>query len=200
MRAKTVLLLFLIAALLIGGCDSDEAPPEPPRPDKPSATPPTPPPPPGTEAAPVSAPVAKPTAGSPIAQEAPDGTSIQIVEGKENGEFLATLPIYHSGDMRYFAAGIGRLERTAKYPKFPVKLIFSGSDGAYLSFVAVTVWAKDGTQVWQIPASHVKGPWVFLDLKAGNYRIDAVKGADTKTHAKVEVTTGKQQTVFFTWP
>lgn len=138
--------------------------------------------------------------GAPIAKESPSGTSIQIIDGNANGDIVATLPIYRSGDMRYFAAGVGRLERAATYPRFPVKLVFSKSGGAYLSFIAVTVWAQDGTQVWQIPASHVKGPWVFLDLTDGKYRIAAVKGDDTQTRANVEVTTGQQHTIFFTWP
>ncbi len=138
--------------------------------------------------------------GTPIATESPIGTSIHITDGNGNGDIVATLPIYRSGNMRYFAAGVGRLERAATYPRFPIKLVFSGPGGAYLSFIAVTVWAQDGTQVWQIPASHVKGPWVFLDLTEGKYRIAAVKGADIQTRANVEVTTGQQQTIFFTWP
>ena len=138
--------------------------------------------------------------GTPIATESPIGTSIHIIDGNGNGDIVATLPIYRSGNMRYFAAGVGRLERAATYPRFPVKLVFSQSGGAYLSFIAVTVWAQDGTQVWQIPASHVKGPWVFLDLTDGKYRIAAVKGTDIQTRTNIEVTTGQQRTSFFTWP
>ena len=202
------LLLFLIAVLLHSGCESRQDPPEPSQSVEPSISDLAPAPvespatlpPPDTEAVPASDPVEEPTLGSPIAQEAPDGTSIHIVDSNGNGTVMATLPIFQSGDMRYFAAGVGRLERDATYPRFPVNLVFSGPDGAYLSFIAATVWAQDGTQVWQIPASHVKGPWVFLDLKDGKYRIDAVKDTDIKSRARIEVTTGQQQTIFFTWP
>ncbi len=198
MKAKIILLLLIITALLIGGCESEEIPPKPSKPViKPSISdlPPAPPPP----TIPTSIPVAKSTIKSAIAQEATDGRAVHILDHKGNGDIVATLPIYRSGEMRYFAAGVGRLERTATYPKFPLKLSFRGSDGA-LSFVAVTVWTQDESQVWQIPTSHVKGPWVFLDLKEGTYRIDVVKGADRQSCTNLKITTGKQKTIVFTWP
>ena len=197
MRAKTVLLLLVIAALLSGGCESDEVPPEPSQPVTPSASAPgesqATPPPPDTGVVPASSPDEEPAFGSPIARMAPNERSIHIFDRKGSGDIVATLPIYRSKDVRYFAAGVGQLERTATYPEFPVKLVFSREDGAYLAFVAVTVWPA-------IPTSHVKGPWVFLDLKDGKCRIDAVKDTDIKSRANIEVTPSQQQTIFFTWP
>lgn len=86
------------------------------------------------------------------------------------------------------------------YPRFPVKLVFGRLSGDYLSFIAVTVWAQDGTHVSQIPASHVKGPWVFLDLLDETYRIEAFKGAETQTRENITVKAGQQQTISFMWP
>ncbi|MBQ27428.1 MAG: hypothetical protein CMH81_04720 [Nitrospiraceae bacterium] len=137
---------------------------------------------------------------TPITKESPTGTSLHIIDSNGSGKIVATIPIHRSGDMRYFVTGIGRLERDATYLSFPVKLVFSRASGTYLAFIAVTIWKVDGTQVGQIPASDVKGPWVFLDLADGEYRIDVVKDNDIKTRTNVEVITGQQQTLFFRWP
>ena len=210
MRVKTASFLFLIAVLLHGGCESRHVPPElsqfiepsivdlvPASVESPMTLPP-----PDTGAVSTRDSVTDPTLASPIAQETPDGTSIHIIDHNGNGTVVATLPIYRSEHMRYFAAGVGRLERAATYPRFPVKLVFSRSSGDYLSFIAVTVLAQDGTHVLQIPASHVKGPWVFLTCwmkHTVSRRSKALK------HKRVQILpskqkAGQQRIISFMWP
>ncbi len=129
--------------------------------------------------------------GKPIARETPLGDAVQILENDAGGAAL---------DMRYFATGVGKIERLATYPRFPLKLVFSGPGGAYLALVSVTIRSVDGDDEWRIPASHVTGPWLFLDLSPGRYRIEVGRGSDVQTRDKVVVTSGRQKTIHFTWP
>ena len=138
--------------------------------------------------------------GKPIAQETPLGDAIQLLEHDAGGALLESFRIYRYVDMRYFAAGVGKVERQATYPMFPLKLVFSGPGGAYLALLAVTVRSVDGDDEWRIPASHVTGPWLFLDLSPGRYRIEVGRGSAVLTRDKVVVTSGRQKTIHFTWP
>ena len=138
--------------------------------------------------------------GKPIARETQLGDAIQILKNDAGGAVLETFRIYRYIDMRYFAAGVGKIERQATYPKFPLKLVFSGPGGAYLALVSVIVRSVDGDDEWRIPASHVTGPWLFLDLSPGRYRIEVGRGNDVQTRDKVVVASGRQKTIHFRWP
>lgn len=138
--------------------------------------------------------------GASLSKLSSNGTSIEIIDSAENGDIVDFIPIFQSGKMKYFSVGVGKLERELTYPSFPLKIVFSEVGGAYLSLIAVTVWAEDGTYVGQIPGSHVKGPWVFIDLPSGKYRIKAIKGVTEKIHDSITLTTNKQRTLSFVWP
>jgi hypothetical protein len=63
----------------------------------------------------------EPVAGGVTTRVAPGGDAIELEIPTEVGTQKETLPLYHSGKIHYFSAGIGQVEREAAYPPFPLK-------------------------------------------------------------------------------
>lgn len=142
-----------------------------------------------------------PVRAAALAQVTPTGDAIELEYTSKDGPKAKTrIPLYTKGEIRYFSAGVGVEEREAKYPPFPLKLIFvAGPRGAYVTRVAVTVAdAKDAAQV-QVPSEQVSGPWLFLDLPPGIYRITATRENEALVNERVTVSAGKTTTVYFRW-
>ncbi len=136
----------------------------------------------------------------PIARVLPSGDGIELIGAPGSGTYLEPLPLYRSGGMRYFSAGVGLEERDVDYPPFPLKLILVAGGGAYLSIVAVTITNDDGTLRLDIPKEHVNGPWIFIDLPPGSYQVTARRDGDTVEKKSVKVTEGAVRTVYLRWP
>ncbi len=136
----------------------------------------------------------------PTARVLPSGDGIEIIGAPGSGTYLEPLPLYRSGGMRYFSAGVGLEERDVEYPPFPLKLILVAEGGAYLSIVAVTITNDDGTVRLDIPKEHVNGPWIFIDLPPGSYQVTGRREGDTVEKKSVKVTEGAVRTVYLRWP
>jgi len=108
----------------------------------------------------------------------------------ENGRLplTRTIPLYQEGAIRYFSAGVGKRERQARYPVFPLKLVFAKDTGAFLAHITVEIRHEDGELVATIPAKHVTGPWLFVDLNPGVYEIVATneKGKMVKKRVPIK--------------
>lgn len=123
------------------------------------------------------------------------------IEHQADGKIpLYTLPIYQSGNIRYLSAGVGLEERTATYPPFPLKLVFAQAGGALLANVSVTIQDQAGNEVLKVPKDQVNGPWLFIDLAPGTYRITAVRGDGTEVKKTVKVAKGKTKGIYLHWP
>lgn len=130
----------------------------------------------------------------------PSGDAIEISGEGTAAAFKTTIPVHRTGDVRYFSAGVGLEERQAEYPPFPLKVIFVAGPKAYLSKVNVTITNDSGTVRVDIPSDHVNGPWLFVDLPAGTYRIEGATRGDRVEMKNVRVTQGKTRTVYLRWP
>lgn len=126
----------------------------------------------------------------------PAGDALEL---KTDG-LMTTLPVHQAGGVRYFSAGVGLEERQADYPPFPLKLIFIAGSRAYLSKVDVSITNASGMVRLDIPADHVNGPWLFVDLPAGTYDIRASSRGTTLTKEGVHVVPGKVRTIYLRWP
>ncbi len=143
--------------------------------------------------------LAMPCEAKTTARVLPSGEEIEIASRGEEGLYTTTIPIYRSADIRYFSAGVGLEERDAEYPPFPLKLIFVEGEKAFTSHVEVAITDKAGTVRVNIPAEHVKGPWLFVDLPAGAYDITATKNGQTQTKASVAVRQGMVRIIHLRW-
>jgi hypothetical protein len=135
-----------------------------------------------------------------VGRVTPSGDGIELEYTDENGTSLKdTIPIHRAGTIRYFSAGIGLAEREAKYPPFPLKLIFVAGPRAYTAQVAVTIADAKGAVVLQVPREQVTGPWLFVDLPAGTYDITADRSDYPPAKQRVEIASGRVKTVYLRW-
>ena len=109
------------------------------------------------------------------------------------------LPLYRSGTVRYFSAGIGQVERDAIYPPFSLKLVFTAGGKPFVSGVAVTLRQAKGGTVLTVPPAHNTGPWLFIDLPDGTYQISATLGGVTHQVKALTVRRGHVITQHVRW-
>jgi len=134
-----------------------------------------------------------------VAQVLPDGESVELAIPTDVGVQKEQLPLYHSGAVRYFSAGIGQAERAAEYPPFSLKLVFTAGGKPFVSGVAVTLrQEKAGTMV-TIPKEHNTGPWLFIDLPEGTYELAATLGGVTQRVKEIKVRRGHVLTQHVRW-
>jgi hypothetical protein len=117
----------------------------------------------------------------------------------EGGGSAETIPLYRSGEVRYFSAGVGIEERSAEYPAFPLKLIFTAGGRPYITGVAVTVRDTGGSLIVAISAEQITGPWLFLDLPDGSYHIAASMEGQTEHANNVKVERGTPKVLYLRW-
>jgi hypothetical protein len=121
-------------------------------------------------------------------------------EHQSNGQTVKEyLPLYQSGTVRYFSAGVGLLERQAEYPHFSLKLVFTAGGKPYLTGVDVAIRARDVETAVTIPKEQVEGPWLFVDLPTGMYDITATYGTQQRSLKGVKIIAGTQKIVYLRW-
>jgi hypothetical protein len=130
----------------------------------------------------------------------PSGDSLELVFPADGGTPVKeTIPIHRVGSIRYFSAGIGIEERSVQYPSFPLKLVFMTGPKAYLSLVSVTITDREGKVRLQIPPKQVTGPWLFVDLPAGNYDISAEGPEKATINEHVTLSDKETKTLYLRW-
>ena len=93
----------------------------------------------------------EPVAGGVTTRVAPGGDAIELEIPTEVGTQKETLPLYHSGKIHYFSAGIGQVEREAAYPPFPLKLVFTAGGKPFVTGVEVVLRQSKGATVLTVP-------------------------------------------------
>lgn len=130
------------------------------------------------------------------------GGSGEFVELSHEGDgrtVVDRLPLYRSGGARYFSAGVGLEERTAEYPPFTLKIVFTAGGKPFLSGVAVAIQPSKGGTALAISREQVNGPWLFVDLPTGIYDVTATYGDKIQILKGVKLEAGKQRTVYLRW-
>ena len=134
-----------------------------------------------------------------VARIGPSGEAVELSHQVEGRTVVETLPLHHVGAFRYFSAGVGLEERTAEYPPFPLKLVFTAGGRHYMSGVSVTIQSAKGETELTVPQDQVEGPWLFVDLPAGDYDV-AASYHDRKQGLKgIKVEAGKQKVIHLQW-
>ena len=84
-----------------------------------------------------------------------------------------SLAIAEAGEVRFLSGGVGQSsqqELLAVQQDYSLKLVFAQDSGAFLANVDVRITATDGTKLLTTTAL---GPWLLVDLPAGEYRVTA---------------------------
>lgn len=72
--------------------------------------------------------------------------------------------------------GVGEESRAAmmtRYEDFNLHLVFAEPDGSYLADVLVVIRDRSGDIIYRGPST---GPWLFIEVPPGSYRITARSG------------------------
>ena len=107
-----------------------------------------------------------------------------------------------SGDVTYRSGGVGLDESQAmkaQAGKYALSVLFiahtGGKRDVYTSPAHVTINKTDNTPVLDIEPS---GPYLLVDLPAGNYKISASDGQNSRTQA-VRILAGVHKHLVFAW-
>lgn len=141
-----------------------------------------------------------PAGAAGVASIGESGDMVELRHQIQGQVVVDRLPLYRSGAVRYFSAGVGLEERQAEYPPFSLKLVFTAGGKPFLAGVAVTIKPAAGGVGVTIPAEHVQGPWLFVDLPVGLYGVTATHAGNTQRLMAVKVEAGRQTTLHLRWP
>jgi len=108
---------------------------------------------------------------------------------------LAWAPVPAKAGMQPLSGGVSEEDR-APQPDYPLKFVFAMASGAYLADIDVRVKDLDGTEVLRTQSS---GPWLYLDLPAGQYVVIAERKSGEKASALFTVGGEGQRVVRLTW-
>ena len=69
----------------------------------------------------------------PTARISQSGEALELDYQGDGRSYTDTIPLYRAGEVQYFSAGVGVEERSAAYPPFPLKLIFTAGGKPYVA-------------------------------------------------------------------
>jgi hypothetical protein len=127
------------------------------------------------------------------------GEYVELSRHADGQAVVGSLPLHRAGHIRYFSAGVGLEERSAEYPHFPLKIVFTAGGKPFLAGVSITIIPEKGGPALTIPQEEVEGPWLFVDLPPGAYRIAGTHGGQKQELKQIAVEAGKQKTVYLRW-
>ena len=122
-----------------------------------------------------------------IARPAQFPPAIVITEGKTTDGFP------------YLSGGVGADERLALEERakgFPVKLVFAAADGSYVANVKLEI---SGEKNQTLLSTTTTGPWFFIDLPPGTYRVKATFAGQSKDVTALRVSKDKRAYQVFVW-
>ncbi|MBI3355503.1 MAG: carboxypeptidase regulatory-like domain-containing protein [Nitrospirae bacterium] len=134
-----------------------------------------------------------------VARIGVSGEVLELSHQVDGRTVVDTLPLHRAGAIRYFSAGVGLEERAAEYPPFSLKVVFTAGGKPYLSGVSVTIQLAKGGAVLTVPQDQVEGPWLFVDLPAGDYDVTATHRDNKQGLKGVKVEAGKQKIIHLRW-
>lgn len=138
-------------------------------------------------------------AAGTVARELPGGEEIELEIPSDIGPQKEIISLYHSGQIRYFSAGIGRAEREALYPPFPLKVVFTAGGKPFVAGVALSLRNVEGTTVLTVPGEQITGPWLFIDVPEGTYEITARLGGEPQQVKGIKVRRGHTTVQHIRW-
>lgn len=142
---------------------------------------------------------ADPATAGVTARVDPTGEAIELEIPTDVGTQKESLPLYRSGKIQYFSAGVGQVEREATYPPFSLKLVFTAGGKPFVTGVSVVLRRSKGPALVTVSGEQVTGPWLFVDLPDGTYEMTATLGGVTQQVKNIKVRRGHVLTHHIRW-
>jgi hypothetical protein len=98
-------------------------------------------------------------------------------------------------DIALVSGGVGEREREVLGEigkDYALKLIFSNEKGEYLSDVKVKMYDDKGKPIVETVSD---GPWVFVDLPSGNYRLETSFKTEQKRISTIDIGKDTQKVI-----
>lgn len=102
-------------------------------------------------------------------------------------------------NISFLSGGVGIKEREILQEMgkgYPLKLIFSNKKGEYWSNVRVRLLDHANRPVL---TTVTNGPWLFIDLPAGTYHLEATVREERKTLSGIEISEGRRSILSVIW-
>lgn len=90
-------------------------------------------------------------------------------------------PVRVQNGISYVTGGIGADESDAlraQAHRYSLRILFAAREGNYLSDVDVTISTRGGERMLNV---HTEGPFLYVNLPPGAYRVDAHAGSGSET-------------------
>lgn len=103
------------------------------------------------------------------------------------------------GGIAFLSGGVGQHERDLLKEMgkgYSLKLTFSNRKGEYLSNVMVTLFDHKDEKIFFTVSF---GPWLFIDLPAGMYHLEASFQGDRKKVSQIRIEKGTQRVHALQW-
>jgi hypothetical protein len=102
--------------------------------------------------------------------------------------------------IKFISGGVGKREREAMTKAFTardynLKIVFAAQTGQYLALIPIRITDTGGRVLLETKSM---GPWFFVKLPAGTYKVSAIHESQEKT-AQVNLHGGGMDTVRFYW-
>ena len=97
--------------------------------------------------------------------------------------------------MRTLSTGIGK-ESRVPHADYSLLIVCAEAKGPLLAYVGIKITAADGKQVLDTQS---EGPWLFVALPAGSYKVEATRKDGTAHSAQVDVPAEGQKVLRLAW-
>lgn len=121
--------------------------------------------------------------------------SASVLSAALGAALLLALPTAGMAMVNTLSTGVG-VDARVDHPEYSVRLSFAKASGPYLANIAVTVKDAQGRTVLDTVSN---GPWLFIDLPAGDYHVVARDITGTMTGADFSAPSSGQNWVHLTW-
>lgn len=133
--------------------------------------------------------------GSSLSAVTPESAVAQSRQPTPPGILMAI----SDGGVRYLMGGVGSDERKSVEnlaADYNVKFIFAERSGAYIADVSVAIDDLHGKNLAQVVTN---GPWLYLMLSPGSYRVKATYAAKVMEIQELKVPQGKPVVRMLHW-
>jgi hypothetical protein len=105
--------------------------------------------------------------------------------------------IVSHAEVNTLSTGVGIDERGAEHSEYTLKLVFFVDSGAYLANINVTIFDQDGNKILETVSN---GPWLYVNLKEGEYKVTAVRTNGDSQSTDFSVFEHRQQIIALMFP
>lgn len=112
--------------------------------------------------------------------------------------FLFLLAVSNAyAELNTLSTGVGIEQRQESHSNYALKLVFFVNTGGFLADIDIEISTATGKPLL---ATNSYGPWFFVDLEPGHYKVTASRKNGDRQSASFYISTGDQLTISLMFP